>query len=52
MNTVAFIVFVIGWALAVLGGIGAGGLGKDSRQLGERGHAQDRAWRSLLSRDA
>jgi hypothetical protein len=52
MNTVAFIFFVIAWAMAVLGGIGAGGIGKDSRQLGERGHAQDRGWRSILSRDA
>jgi hypothetical protein len=49
MNTVAFILFLIAWALAILGGLGVGG--RDSRQFGERGHAEDRAWRSLLSKD-
>lgn len=52
MNAFAVIVFAAAWALAILGGLGVGGLGKDSRRLDERGHAQDRAWRSLLSRDA
>ena len=52
MNAIALIVFAAVWALAILGGLGVDGLGKDSRQLSERGHAEDRPWRSLLSRDA
>ena len=52
MDTVALIIVAIAWLLAILGGLGVGGLGKDSRRLDERGHGQDRAWRSLLSRDA
>jgi hypothetical protein len=52
MNTVAFILFVVAWLFAILGGIGAGGMGRDSRRFNERGHSEDRAWRSLLSRDA
>ena len=50
MGTVAVILFAIAWVLAILGGLGVGGMGKDSRRFGEREHAEDRAWRSLLSR--
>ena len=46
MNTVAVIVVGIAWLLAILGGLGVGGLGKDSRRLDERAHGDDRAWRS------
>jgi hypothetical protein len=52
MNIVVVIIFAIAWLLAILGGLGVGGMGTDSRRFGERGHAEDRAWRSLLSRDA
>jgi hypothetical protein len=52
MDTVAFILFLLAWALAILGGLGVGGLGRDSRQLAVRGHADERSWRSLLSRDS
>ena len=50
MTTVAFSLFLFAWAMAILGGLGVGG--RDSRQYGEREHAEDRAWRSLLSRDS
>jgi hypothetical protein len=52
MGGIAAILFAIAWLLAILGGLGVGGMGKDSRALSERGHAQERSWRSLLSRDA
>jgi hypothetical protein len=52
MNTsfFVFIIFGIVWGLAILGGLGVGGFGTDSRDLGEREHGQERRWRSLLSR--
>jgi hypothetical protein len=50
MDTVALILFLLAWALAILGGLGVGGMGRDSRRFNERGHSQDRDWRSLLSR--
>jgi len=46
----AAIFFGGAWLLAILGGLGVGGLGKDSRDLGEREHSEERRWRSLLSR--
>jgi hypothetical protein len=49
MTVLAAIIFGGAWAMAILGGLGVGGLGRDSRDLGERAHAQDRSWRSLLS---
>jgi hypothetical protein len=45
-----FIVIGGSWVLAILGGLGVGGMGKDSRQLGERETSEERGWRSLLSR--
>ncbi len=50
MTTLGFILFAVAWLLAILGGLGVAGLGRDSRDLGVRGHAEDRGWRSLLSR--
>ena len=44
------IFFGFAWFLAILGGLGVGGLGKDSRDLGIREHPQERRWRSLLSK--
>jgi len=35
--------------LAILGGLGVGGMGRDSRDLAVRGHGEQRRWRSLLS---
>jgi hypothetical protein len=42
--------FGVAWLLAVLGGLGAGGMGADSRDLGVRERGEERRWRSLLSR--
>jgi hypothetical protein len=51
MDTVmAAIFFGVAWLLAILGGLGVGGMGKDSRDLGERERPQERRWRSLLSK--
>jgi hypothetical protein len=52
MTTSVIVVIFFGgaWILAILGGLGVGGLGKDSRDLGEREHSEERRWRSLLSR--
>jgi len=49
MTTAALILFLVAWTVAILGGLGVGGMGKDSRRLGERDHSGDRDWRSLLS---
>lgn len=46
----AAIFFGVAWLLAILGGLGVGGMGKDSRDLGEREHSHERRWRSLLSK--
>lgn len=50
MTALAAILFAVAWIMVILGGLGAGGLGRDSRDLGVREHADDRSWRSLLSR--
>ena len=52
MNASVLIIIVAGilWGLAILGGLGVGGSGVDSRDLGEREHSEERRWRSLLSR--
>jgi len=52
MSTTVFVVIFFGggWVLAILGGLGVGGLGKDSRDLGVRERSEERRWRSLLSR--
>ena len=50
MTVIVAVILGGAWVLAILGGLGVGGMGRDSRDLGERDHAQDRAWRSLLSR--
>ena len=51
MTTAMAVIFFGGaWFLAILGGLGVGGLGKDSRDLGEREHSDERRWRWLLSR--
>ncbi len=50
MEALILILFFAAWLMAILGGLGVGGMGRDSRDLGERGHAEDRGWRSLLSR--
>jgi hypothetical protein len=52
MNSAALPFLFLGgsWLLAILGGLGVGGLGKDSRDLGVREHSAERKWRSLLSR--
>jgi hypothetical protein len=50
MTTVMAVILGGAWFLAILGGLGVGGLGKDSRDLGEREHSQERRWRWLLSR--
>ena len=52
MTTSLFVFIILGilWGLAVLGGLGVGGFGTDSRDLGEREQGQERRWRSLLSR--
>jgi hypothetical protein len=49
-SLLAIIFIGVSWGLAVLGGLGVGGLGKDSRDLGERERSEERRWRSLLSR--
>lgn len=52
MNDTSLGLIIIGgaWVLAILGGLGVGGMGKDSRDLGERESGEERRWRSLLSR--
>ena len=52
MNSAALPFLFLGgsWLLAILGGLGVGGIGKDSRDLGVREHSEERKWRSLLSR--
>ena len=50
ITLIAAIFFAGAWLLAILGGLGVGGLGKDSRDLGLREHPQERRWRSLLSK--
>ncbi|MFI5100619.1 MAG: hypothetical protein ACHQE5_08915 [Actinomycetes bacterium] len=50
MTVIVAVILGGAWVLAILGGLGVGGMGRDSRDLGERDHSQDRAWRSLLSR--
>ena len=40
-SLIALIFIVIAWTLAILGGHGVGGLGKVSRDLGEREKAED-----------
>jgi len=44
------LVFAVAWLGAILGGLGVGGLGRDSRGLDPREHPENRPWRSLLSR--
>ena len=39
-----------GVVLAALGGLGVGGLGKDSRDLGINQRSEERSWRPLNSR--
>lgn len=50
MTAIVALIFAGAWLVAILGGLGVGGLGRDSRDLAIRGHAEDRGWRSLLSR--
>jgi hypothetical protein len=52
MNTTVMAAIFLGVAslLAILGGLGVGGLGKDSRDFGERERPHERRWRSLLSK--
>ena len=51
MSAIVLGIIVIGgsWTLAILGGLGVGGMGTDSRQLDERERTEERPWRSLLS---
>ena len=49
-DALGIIVIAGTWVLAILGGLGVGGMGKDSLQLGERETSDERGWRSLLSR--
>ena len=48
MTVFGVILFLAVWVMVILGGLGVGGLGKDSRDLGIRRHSGDREWRSLL----
>jgi hypothetical protein len=50
-STVLVMIFLgVSWLLVILGGVGVGGLGTDSRDFGLRERSEERGWRSLLSR--
>ena len=49
MTIFAVLIFAAAWLMVILGGLGVGGLGRDSRDLDPRCHAERRSWRSLLS---
>jgi hypothetical protein len=49
INEIATVLLIVAVVLAVLGGLGIFGLGKDSRALDTRSHSGDRPHRSLLS---
>jgi hypothetical protein len=48
-NDIFLVLLVASVIVAVLGGLGIAGLGKDSRHLDDRPHSYDRPDRSLLS---
>ena len=50
MTTFIVLLFLGAWLLAILGGFGVAGMGRDSRRLDDRERSQDRPWRSLMSR--
>ena len=49
MTVLVVLLFALVWVVAILGGLGVGGLGRDSRELDPRCHAERRDWRSVLS---
>jgi hypothetical protein len=49
INDIAPILLIVSVIVAVLGGLGVAGLGKDSRGFDTRQHSDDRSAGSLLS---
>jgi len=51
MAWLGLILFVVAWAAAILGGLGVGGVGTDTRRLDPDVPGDRRPWRSLQSPD-